>query len=421
MTGLPRLDTIETGPVSRSKVAITRRERFTETYGLLASGRHGGHRLRDLRPFMRVAVNVEQCWHAVPGGTGRVTVDLLRAVYEGRGSGPAAVDLVGVAARHAEMAPEAFRPRIPVTHSRLPQKTLYEAWHGARRPRAESLVGPVDVTVGLGGATPPTAGPLVVTVHDLAFLHFPEFYTRHGLRFLRRGLELIRREATLVPVVSQATFDDCVAHGFDPERLRVIPWGIDIPDVDPDDVVAARRRFDIQGRYVVVVGTLEPRKNLRRLMDAWNRLHRDDVTLVVIGPRGWGDAIGARPANVVFTGFVERKVRDALYTGAELSVYPSLFEGFGLPVLESMALGCPVVTSLGTSTEELVADGGGVAVEPTDANAIADAIANILDDDDERKRLSESGRRVARAYTWDACARANVAVWAEAAEIGPLR
>lgn len=359
---------------------------------------------------MRVAVNVEQCWHAVPGGTGHVTVDLLQALVDGDHD----VELVGVAARHGAPPRQPFLPPIPVRHSHLPQKMLYETWHGLRRPRVEGICGPVDVTVALGGATPPTSGPSVNTVHDLGFLHFPGFYTRHGVRFLERGLELVRRHATLVQVGSQATFDDCVAHGFDPERLRVVPWGVEIPEVTPDDIAAARTEVGIHGPYVLVVGTLEPRKNLRRLFDAWTSLGRGDVELVVVGPDGWGDATGERPDGVRFAGFVDRHVRDGLYAGAELSVYPSLFEGFGLPVLESMAAGCPVVTSTGTSTEELVVDGGGIAVDPTDVAAIAGAIDSFLTDDSRRAELARSGRRIAETYSWERTATAMVELWREA-------
>lgn len=367
----------------------------------------------ETREPMRVAVNVEQCWHAVPGGTGRVTVDLLRTIVDDEAGVGGDIEMIGVAARHRDEPPTPFRPPIPVAHSRLPRKALYETWHGVRRPRVEGIAGPVDVAVALGGATPPTAGPSVITVHDLGFMHFPDFYTRHGVRFLERGLELARRHATLVQVGSQATFDDCVEHGFEPDQLRIVPWGVDIPDVADDDVAAARHQVGVDGPYVVVVGTLEPRKNLARLFTAWAAVDRGDVTLVVVGPDGWGDAMGDRPADVVFTGFVDRSIRDALYAGAELSVYPSLFEGFGLPVLESMAAGCPVVTSSGTSTEELVVDGGGVAVDPLDTDALARVIDRLLDDDAERARLAVSGRAVADRYSWSRTAREMVACWRE--------
>jgi glycosyltransferase involved in cell wall biosynthesis len=248
-----------------------------------------------------------------------------------------------------------------------------------------------------------TRSSLVVTIHDLAFLHHPDMFTKHGLRFFRRALSITCTEAAAVLVPSKATLEDCVDAGIERSRLRHVPWGTEVVDVEPARVAEVRDRFGLRGPYVVVVGTLEPRKNLRRLLDAWKMIDRDGVTLVVVGPSGWGDALGGSglPENVTMTGFVDTRLRDALYAGAEASVYPSLFEGFGLPVLESMAVGCPVVTSSGTATEELVAGGAGIAVDPEDTAAIADGLTSVLDDDALRRRLVEAGRDRARAYTWE--------------------
>ncbi len=352
---------------------------------------------------MRVAISFEQCWSAVPGGTARTTIDLAGAL-DARSD----VEVVGFAARHGAPPAPVWRPPVPVHHLGLPRRVLQEAWHGVRRPRIERATGTVDVCHAVGGAIPATRAPLVVTVHDLAFLHFPELFTSQGRRFFNRALTLTRDEAAQVQVPSQATLEDCVAAGIERARLRLVPWGCTVGDPSDDEVDQVRARFGLPERYVVCVGTLEPRKNLAGLVEAWRRLGRDDVGLVLVGPDGWGDALGPSTSadqstfspNVSMTGFVDDRTRDALYRGAVASCYPSLFEGFGLPVLESMALGCPVVTSSGTSTAELVADGAGLAVDPRDPDAIGAAIASILDDADVRERLVEAGRRRARGYTW---------------------
>jgi len=128
--------------------------------------------------------------------------------------------------------------------------------------------------------------------------------------------------------------------------------------------------------------------------------------LVLVGPSGWGasrDQSTSAP-NVTMTGFVDDRTRDALYRGAVASCYPSFFEGFGLPVLESMALGCPVVTSIGTSTAELVTGGAGVAVDPRDPDAIASALASVIDDAEQRSRLVDAGHERARSLTWSRAA-----------------
>ena len=360
---------------------------------------------------MRIAVPLEQCWHEVPGGTARVSIDLVRALGERTG-----IELCGVAAWHRRPPAVPWTPPVPVRRLPLPRRALYEAWHRLRTPPVELVTGAVDVVHVVGGAVAAHRAPLVVTIHDLAFRHLPDMFTRHGLRFFERALELTIDEAALVLVPSQATLEDCVAAGIGRDRLRHVPWGVSVQPPRPGDAEAVRARFGIDREYVVVVGTLEPRKNLRRLFEAWASLGAD-LDLVVVGPSGWGDAVGGGdpPAGVRMVGFIEERWRDALYRGAVASAYPSLFEGFGLPVLESMALGCPVVTSSGTATAELVEAGAGLAVDPTDISAIAEGLRTVIDDEGLRRSMSEAGLRRAAGFTWSEAARRTAAAYEEAA------
>lgn len=350
---------------------------------------------------MRVAIPLEQCWSAVPGGTARTMIDLSTAL-----DARADVEVVGVAARHGGPPPPAWQPSVPVRHLPLPRRLLQESWHGLRRPRVERVTGAVDICHAVGGAIPPSAAPLVVTVHDLAFVHFPDLFSRQGRRFFHRALRLTRDHASQVQVPSHATLEDCVAAGIERARLRLVPWGCTVSDPSPAEVVDVVRRFGLPERYVVCVGTREPRKNLARLLQAWDRLGREDVGLVLVGPDGWGDAtdVSTPRRNVTMTGFVDSRTRDALYRGATASCYPSIFEGFGLPVLESMALGCPVVTSAATSTAELAAGGAALAVDPLDVDAIAGALAEVLDDEAVRARLVAAGAARAAEHTWQRAA-----------------
>jgi glycosyltransferase involved in cell wall biosynthesis len=363
---------------------------------------------------MRVVVPLEQCWHEVPGGTARTSIDLVAALLD-----VPDLDVVGVSAWHREEPADPWKPPVPVSRLPLPRPLLYEAWHGLRRPPVERVTGDADVVHVVGGAVAGHRAPLVVTIHDLAFLHHPEMFTRHGVRFFERALELTRREAGRVLVPSMATLEDCVRAGIDRDRLRHVPWGTTIPDVSDRDVAEVRRRFGIDRDYVVVVGTREPRKNLARLFDAWRLVDRDvdgHLELVVVGPDGWGDAPGegaGAPPNVSIIGFVDDATRDALYAGAVASAYPSLFEGFGLPVLESMALGCPVVTSRGTATEELVGADAGVLVDPTDVGSIAEGLLRVVGDRAAREAMARAGRARALGYTWERAAAATVRAYRE--------
>lgn len=358
---------------------------------------------------LAVAYVIEQCWHAVPGGTAGSALGVARALVQRDD-----VSLVGVSARHREPPADPWRPPMPVRQLPLPRLALYESWHTLRRPRVERATGPVDVIHATGMAIPPRTAPLVVTVHDLAFVHHPEHATRVGQRFFRRSLELTLRDADLVLCPSETTRRDCLDHGFAAERVRVVPWGVDLPpaEADEDEHAAATRALVADqglepGRYVLWVGTIEPRKNLAAVADAFARLDRRDLTLAIVGPQGWNEDLPAHLApiesRVRVLGFVPKPVLDALYAHAVAFCYPSLTEGFGMPVLEAMAAGAAVVTSKGTATEEVLG-GCGLAVDPRDADAIADALAALVDDAELRARFASSARARAATFTWELAA-----------------
>jgi glycosyltransferase involved in cell wall biosynthesis len=359
---------------------------------------------------MRVAVTVEQSWHVVPGGIATATVELLRALAA-RGD----VDLVGVAARHAEPPPADLTPPVEVRPFALPRRALYASWQWLRRPVVERATGRVDVVHDAGYVVPPSRAPLVATVHDLAFLEYPSHYGWRTLAALRRGMALARREACLVMCPSGATIDACRAAGFDPARLRLVPWGVSAAPVDVATVDGLRARYALDRPYVLFVGTIEPRKNLPRVIDAFRGLGREDVLLVLAGPRGWKeDVADAVDGGVRWLGAVARDDLAGLYAGAAAFVYPSLLEGFGLPVLEAMAHGTPVVTSAGTATAEVAGDAA-VLVDPLDADAIAEGVDRVLRDAELSARLRSRGRIRAGAFTWERSAELAMEVYAEAA------
>jgi glycosyltransferase involved in cell wall biosynthesis len=355
---------------------------------------------------VRVAYTLEQCWHAVPGGTAVAALGLARELDRRDG-----VALTGVSARHRAAPPPPFVPPIEVRQLPLPRRALYEAWRRLGWPPVERATGPVDVVHATTIVVPPRrSAPLVVTVHDLAFVHEPEQFTAHGVRAMTAGLERVQRHADLVLCSSQATLDDCARAGLRAERLRLVPLGVDpVEPPAPDEVEAVRRRVGGDG-YLLFVGTLEPRKNLHRLVEAVELLPagRD---LVVAGPAGWGPGTHPASSRVTWLGFVDERTKAALYAGADALCYPSLREGFGLPVLEAMALGTPVVTSAGTATAELGGDAV-ILVDPRDPAAIAKGIEEALARHDE---LALAGPLRAARYTWSATADRVLAAYRELA------
>lgn len=362
---------------------------------------------------MRVAYTLEQCWHRVPGGTARAALEVAAVLAATDG-----VELVGVAARHRRPPDDPWIPPVEVRHLPLGRRALYAAWHELRRVDVRRATGPVDVIHATGVAVPPRTAPLVVTVHDLAHLHDPTPFTRNGRRFFARALEHTAADADLVLCSSEATRADCAAAGIDPARLRVVPLGVRVAPADLATVHTVTARHGLRRPYVLAVGTLEPRKNLPALVEAFRRIDRTDVDLVLVGPAGWGVEIGTLVAplgdRVHVLGFLPAVERDALYAGAAAFCYPSTFEGFGLPVLEAMAQGTPVVTSLGTATAEVAGDAA-VLVDPHDVGAIGDALAGLLADPGRAAALATAGAVRARTFTWERTAAATLDAYREAA------
>ncbi len=245
-----------------------------------------------------------------------------------------------------------------------------------------------------------SALPLVVTVHDLAVYRHPGAFNRWTRLYSPRVVPRVVRAARRVIAVSDFTKRELVELLRVPEdKIRVIPNAVD--DVFTPDGPAA------DGTYVLAVGTLEPRKNLARLVEAMRGI---DAELLVAGMRGWGE-VSMSDNGVRYAGEVSDEELARLYRGAMCVAYPSLYEGFGIPVLEAMACGAPVVTSSHTAMAE-VADGAAVLVDAHDPSEIAAGIERAVARRDE---LVPRGLDRARAFRWDAVADATVAVYREAA------
>lgn len=238
--------------------------------------------------------------------------------------------------------------------------------------------------------------PTVLTVHDLAILRYPEAFPGWHRLYGKAGLGRALRAADAVVSVSNFTKEELVALAdVPPQRIRVVPHGV--------DALFGPQGSAAEGDYVLAVATLEPRKNLARAVEAARLV---GVELRVVGARGWGgvDVPG-------WVGEVPDVELASLYRGARCVLYPSLYEGFGLPVLEAMASGTPVVTSRGTAMEE-VAGAAAVFADPLDAASIA---AGIAEAEERREELVRAGLARAREFTWKRAADAVEALWKELA------
>ena len=371
---------------------------------------------------MRVAMNLEQLLQPVPGGIGRYTARLATLLPRLCPD----TEVVGVVARHPTEAVEGLTRQLGLARRPevmpLPRPLLYDAWNVLGRPR---LPAGADVVHAPSLAVPPAGGAaLVVTVHDAASLVHPETYSRRGRWFHSRGLAAAARRADLVVTPSRAAAEEVCAHSdIAPETVRVVPQGVDPVEVDDADVARVRRRHRLADRpYVLWVGTQEPRKNLGLLVEAFARVvagHDPPHRLAVVGPAGWlhrparalpGSADLGERLRVV--GPVPEDDLHALYRGADVFGFPSLHEGFGLPVLEAMAQGTAVLCSDAAALREVAA--GAAVAAPPEPEAWAVALATLLSDAELRRRLGEEGRARAAGLTWERCVVATRAVYEEA-------
>lgn len=352
---------------------------------------------------VRVAYTFEQCWHRVPGGTGVAALRTAEALTRHED-----VELLGVAGMHLRPPKPEWVPPVPVHRLPIGGGWMYETWLRLEWPKVEWATGPIDIAHATTLIPCAASAPLVVTLHDLAFVHTPRFFTKHGVRVFRRSVRHIKERADLVLCCSQATMDDCAHAGIDGGRLRLVPLGVETDRANAEDIARVRAAYELPDEYLLFVGTVEPRKNLKGLIAALAHLP-DAPLLVVAGAAGWGDAGGEPHPGVKFLGFVPGADLAPLYAGAQVFCYPSTQEGYGLPVLEAMAQGTPVVTSRGSATEE-VAGGAAVLVDPHDPADIARGL------DDARRRpdqLAALGLLHAQRNSWSTTADLTVAAYRE--------
>jgi glycosyltransferase involved in cell wall biosynthesis len=265
--------------------------------------------------------------------------------------------------------------------------------------------------------------PGIVTIHDLALLRWPDQVTSRRYEYLSRSIRDATRIATRVLAVSEATKRDIVEMlGVPEEQVTVTPLGVDARFRPPtlEALTAFRERMELTLPYILTVGTLEPRKNLVRLIRAFAALAAEiPHQLVIVGPEGW--RTGELDALLVsldlgdrlrFTGFVEDNELPCWYAASDLFVFPSLYEGFGLPILEAMACATPVVTSNVSSMPEVGGDAA-VYVAPELEASIADGMRRVLGSRAEQRRLVEAGVARARQFSWARTAETTAAAYRE--------
>jgi len=368
---------------------------------------------------IRLLVMVEQLRRSAPGGIGTYVSGLLKGLDTlGPGATPDFELLASRPSGNGRRSGPLAAPGHPVHSSPLPGPLLTRAWdHGLlRAPRGFDVVHATSLST-----LEPGRAALVATVHDLLWRRVPNAYPDRGRAWHEAALRRALRRADRFIVPAQAVADDLQLAGARRDAITIIPMGSDhLPPPDLDAAGTLLSRLGVSGPFLLSVGTLEPRKNQARLIEAYERV-RDRLPepwpLVMVGPTGWGQQV--KPgAGVVLAGSVSPPELAALYAMARLLAYVPLIEGFGIPPIEAMALGAPVVASPLPSTA-----GAAFEVDPHDVESIAAGLLQVATDEDERSRLQSRGLDRSSELTWSAVARRHLAVWSEAADLvrGPTR
>jgi glycosyltransferase involved in cell wall biosynthesis len=362
-----------------------------------------------------VAFIAEQLLQDVPGGIGTYVRAMLRRLP------PEGIELEPVTAFHRAST----LAQVGLPHARrlsTPRQALYQRWtkgHGTNVAEDAALVHAPSL------AFPPRDGrPLIVTCHDVIFLEHPEAYPERGVEFHSAMLARLN-EADAVIVPSKATADALSQLDNPPADVRVIPNGTDMEPPPEEDRARILEQLKIEKPYVLWMGTLEPRKNpegvVRGFVNAISSgvPQADELNLYLVGPPGWWsgdvrDLISERGLENRIRRIDQQPVpvRAALYAEAAAFVFPSLAEGFGLPVLEAMACGTPVITSNRSSLPE-VAGAAAELCDPTDHDSIGAALAKVLRDPDLAADLRRLGSRRASEFTWERTAKATAACYRE--------
>lgn len=359
--------------------------------------------------------------------TTRIGLDYTAALHQSAGIGRYTRELVqALAANPAEFAYHLFvadagkvaRPALPGPNfswqpSRLTERWLARLWFRLRLPLwIESWTGPLDLFHAPDFFLPPVrpGTPTLLTVHDLSFVREPETVMPGMTRHLNQWVPRSARRADHVIAVSEATRRDLIElYQIPADKITVLYHGISThfkPVEQADRLAAVRQKYGLGERpFILSVGTIQPRKNYRRLIQAFAHLD-ESMALVIVGSKGWHYedvfeevARQGLTERVHFPGFVDDADLPALYSAASLFVYPSLYEGFGLPALEAMACGTPVVASHQSALPEVVGEAG-LLVNPRDVDALAAAMSQLLADTELRQKFAHAGQIRAASFTW---------------------
>ncbi len=369
---------------------------------------------------MKIGIDVSQV--VFGGGVGVYTRELVKALFKVDQENEYILFFSSLRRQFPGLQVGALaHSRVKIKKFKIPPTGLDFLWNKLHIAPIEWFIGEIDVFHSSDWTQPPTKkAKLVTTIHDLSFLRWPETVHPKVLTVQKRRLDWVKKEVDIIIAVSRATKKEIIELlGIEEERIRVVYEGVP-RDVEKfklkfklKEVESLREklksRYKIDRPYLFAYGSRAPRKNIKRLIGAFREIReiRDKYQLVIVGDYQPEEKL---PNNVVLTGFLPREEMLALFAGATALVYPSLYEGFGLPILEAFALGVPVITSNCSSMAE-VASKAAILVDPNSTESIARGIKTVLNSELIREKLIEAGKQRARQFSWERAAKETLKIY----------
>lgn len=359
----------------------------------------------------------------------KIGIDISQIVFDGFGIATYTKELIQVlletdkkndyilffSSMRRELKPDF--PSAIVKKFKFPPTLLDVLWNRLHIFPVESLIGNIDIFHSSNWTQPPTKAKKVTTIHDMLIYKYPETVHPKIIDTQKRQLKWVKKECNRVIVDSNATKKDVLEILDIPaDKIRVIHLApgkeFTIPQ-EEEKIETVKNRYRIKGNYILTVGSQEPRKNLPRIINAYNNIkHEINTSLIIAGNFRWGKE-PTKMDGIQNIGFVEKEDLPALYAGASTFLYPSLYEGFGLPVLEAQSTGCPVITSNRGSLKEIVGDSA-MIVDPDSIESIQAGIEKVLSIKPyELKDIISRGRQNANSYSWEKTARETLKVYEE--------
>ncbi|QQG44791.1 MAG: glycosyltransferase family 4 protein [Candidatus Roizmanbacteria bacterium] len=292
------------------------------------------------------------------------------------------------------------RQNVVLKRFYLPPTILNILWNNLHIAPIEWFIGKVDILITSDWLEPPSiTAKKITTIHDLVIYKFPETSSPSIVKTQKRRLNWVKKESELIMCDSEATKKDVEKIlKINSQKLKVIYPAVEVKKPSSEDLERVKKKYKLVHPFILTVGKLEPRKNIAKLVEAFQKTGINNTDLIIAGAKGWGDNDFKISDNVKFLGFVPDKDLYALYSLAEFFIYPSLYEGFGYPVVEAMSLSCPVAVSNNSSLAEITQDNG-LLFNPNSVEDIAKSILQYHDNEELRDKMKERGLERAKKFS----------------------